>query len=372
MKYLLPLALGACSFHMNATSTDGGDDAATPDATDCQFSSQTDTCALGMPQNDLVLSGTNAYDTDTGMLNGAPAPHMRLDGMAAPFDALLVRDFHMTLGATLRATGSLPFAVIAFDQVILDGNTRIDVGIGGAGARLTCENGAMAGGDESGGAAGGGGGGFGANGGRGGDGNADGTTAPGGTGGAAAPTPPIGPIGGCPGAHGGKGDVAGGAGGLGGGALYLVAKQQITIASSAGIQAGGGGGGGGGVGGGVFDNGDTGGGGGGAGGMIFLESAVIRSAGILAANGGGGGEASGDGDSGNPGQDAQLGMTAAGGGHNGSPTGTDGGNGGAGTGAAQSVTTASDGGGGGGGGSVGYIIVVSPDAQVAPTSPPSS
>jgi hypothetical protein len=371
MKYFLLALLGACSFRMNATTTDAGD-AAPPDADDCQFSSQTDTCALGLPQNDLVLSGDNTYDTDAGTLNGVPAPHMQLTGEEGPFDALLVRDFHMTLGATLRATGSLPLSVIAFDQIILDGNTRIDVGIGGAGARTTCDSGAVAGADESGGASGGGGGGFGANGGRGGDGNADGTSATGGAGGTAAATPPLGPLGGCPGAHGGKGDVAGGAGGLAGGAVYLVAKHQITIASSAGIQAGGGGGGGGGVGGGAFDNGDTGGGGGGAGGMIFIESAVIRSAGMLAANGGGGGEASGDGDSGNPGQDAQLGATAAGGGRNGSPTGTDGGNGGAGTGAAESVTTASDGGGGGGGGGVGYIIVVSDDAQVSPTSPPSS
>ncbi len=371
MKYFLLAVLGACSFRMNATSIDAGD-AAIPDADDCQFSSQTDTCALGLPQNDLVLSGDSTYDTDAGTLNGMPAPHMRLTGKEGPFDALLVRDFHMTLGATLRATGSVPFAVIAFDQIILDGNTRIDVGIGGAGARMACDNGAVAGTDESGGASGGGGGGFGANGGRGGDGNADGTSATGGAGGTAAATSPLGPLGGCPGAHGGKGDVSGGAGGLAGGAVYLVAKHQITIASSAGIQAGGGGGGGGGVGGGAFDNGDTGGGGGGAGGMIFVESAVIRSAGTLAANGGGGGEASGDGDSGNPGEDAQLGVTAAGGGRNGSPTGTDGGNGGAGTGAAQSVTTASDGGGGGGGGGVGYVIILSPDAQVAPTSPPSS
>jgi hypothetical protein len=370
MKYLLPLALCACSFHTNAASSDAND-GATIDALDCQFSSQTDTCALGMPQNDLVLSGSNAYDTDTGMLNGSAAPHMRLVGKEGPFDALLVRDFHMTLGATLRATGSLPFAVIAFDQIILDGNTRIDVGVGGAGARTSCDNGAVTGTDNGGGASGGGGGGFGANGGHGGDGDSDGTLTSGGAGGVAA-SEPKGPLGGCPGAHGGKGDVAGGAGGLGGGAVYLVAKHQITIAGSAGIQAGGGGGGGGGVGGGPFDNGDTGGGGGGAGGMIFLEAAVIRSTGMLAANGGGGGEASGNGETGNPGADAQLGTTAAAGGKGGSSSGTDGGNGGAGTGAAQSVTAVSSGGGGGGGGAVGYIIVVSPDAQISGSSPPHS
>jgi hypothetical protein len=371
MKLLLPVALCACSFRMNAAGTDAGD-GAIPDALDCQFSSQTDTCALGMPQNDLILSGSNSYDTDAGTLNGSAAPHMRLTGKEGPFDAILVRDFHMTLGATLRATGSLPFAVIAFDQIILDGNTRIDVSAGGAGARTTCDNGAVAGTDESGGAGGGGGGGFGANGGRGGDGNSDGTTAAGGAGGAVSATIPMGPLGGCPGAHGGMGDVAGGAGGLAGGAIYLAARHQITIAGSAGINAGGGGGGAGGVGGGTFDNGDTGGGGGGAGGMIFIEAAMIRATGMLAANGGGGGEASGDGDAGNPGKDALLSTMPAAGGRGGSPTGTDGGNGGAGTGAAQGVTTPSQGGGGGGGGAVGYIIVVSPDAQVATTSPPKT
>jgi hypothetical protein len=370
MKYLLTLGLCACSFRMNAAGTDASD-GTTIDALACQFSSQTDTCALGMPQNDLVLSGSNSYDTDTGMLNGMAAPHMRLTGKEGPFDALLVRDFHMTLGATLRATGSLPLGVIAFDQIILDGNTRIDVGVGGAGARTTCDNGAVAGTDNGGGASGGGGGGFGANGGGGGAGDSDGSPKAGGAGGMAAPLPK-GPLGGCPGAAGGAGDVDGGAGGLAGGAVYLVAKHQVTIAGSAGIQAGGGGGGGGGVGGGLFDNGDTGGGGGGAGGMIFLEAAMIRSTGILAANGGGGGEASGNGESGNAGADAALGSTPAAGGRGGSSSGTDGGNGGAGTGAAQAVTATSSGGGGGGGGSVGFVIVVSPDAQVSASSPPRS
>jgi len=375
MKSLLLVLVAACSFrtHEGASSDAmGGDDAPLIDAQSCQFSSQTDTCALGNPSNDLTLSGSNSYDTDTGLLDANPAPHMRLMGQEGPFDAIIVHDFHMTLGASLRATGSLPLGIIAFGSITLDATTVIDVGAGGAGARTSCDSGAVAGQDDSGGAAGGGGGGFGAAGGRGGDGDSDGNGSTGGAGGAAAASTPTGPLGGCPGAHGGKGDVDGGAGGAAGGAIYLVAKQAITLASTAGIQAGGGGGGPGLVGGGAFDNGDTGGGGGGAGGMIFVEAPTLRALGVLAANGGGGGEASGNGEAGMVGAAAVLGLAAAAGGHGLSSTGSDGGNGGAGTGAAQSVTAVQAGGGGGGGGAVGYIIVRSPDAQLGTVSPPAS
>jgi hypothetical protein len=375
MKVALLALVAACSFKTHeVASSDAMGDAAAPgiDAPSCDFSSQTDTCALGNPNNDLTLSGSNTYDTDTGLLNGVAAPHMRITGREGPFDAIIVRNFHMTLGATLRATGSLPLGVIAIGSINLDATTLIDVGVGGAGARTTCDNGAVAGADDSGGAAGGGGGGFGATGGHGGSGDSDGTVSAGGAGGSAASPAPMGPLGGCPGAHGGMGDVAGGAGGTAGGALYLAAKLQIVMASSAGIQAGAGGGGPGLVGSGTFDNGDTGGGGGGAGGMIFLESPSVHALGVLAANGGGGGEASGNGEAGNPGEDAILGTAAAGGGHGGSSTGTDGGNGGAGTGAAQSVTTINSGGGGGGGGAVGIIYIRAADKQVGTVSPPAS
>ena len=374
MKCLLLVLIAACSFKTHeVASTDGGGDAAPLiDAPMCQFSSQTDTCALGNPTNDLTLSGSNTYDTDTGLLDGLAAPHMHLTGQAGTFDAIIVRNFHMTLGSSLRATGSLPLGIIAIGSINLDATTLIDVGVGGAGARTSCDSGAVAGQDDSGGAAGGGGGGYGGTGGRGGDGDSDGNGSMGGAGGAAAAPAPEGPLGGCPGAHGGMGDVAGGAGGASGGALYLAAKLAITLASSAGIQAGGGGGGPGLVGGGTFDNGDTGGGGGGAGGMIFLESPTVHALGVLAANGGGGGEASGNGEAGNPGSDAILGTAAASGGHGGSSTGTDGGNGGAGTGAAQSVTTIQSGGGGGGGGAVGIILLRATDLQVGTVSPPAS
>ncbi|HSN25930.1 MAG TPA: hypothetical protein VLT45_06575, partial [Kofleriaceae bacterium] len=303
MKYLLVLVAG-CSFSAaGAPSPDGAAGADGPEV--CHtFSTQLDTCALGTPTNDLTLSGSNTYDTDTGLLNGLDAPHMGFNGQAGPIDALIARDVHFTLGAALRATGSKPLAIIAVGSITLDGNTLIDVANGGAGARTDCPNGAGSGEDNGGGAGGGGGGGFGAMGGRGGDGNSDGTQSMGGSAGSAADQPP-GPLGGCPGGHGGFGDHAGGEGGLGGGALLLAAKVSITLATSAVVDAGGGGGGGGDAGG-TFNNGDAGGGGGGAGGMLMLESPMIRAAGALVANGGGGGEGGDNNDTGTFGADGHV------------------------------------------------------------------
>ena len=366
MKYLV-VFVAACSFSARSGHSPDG---ATPDSPGpCQtFSTQLDTCALGTPTNDLTLSGSNTYDTDTGLLNGLAAPHMPFTGQAGPMDALIARDVHLTLGASLRATGSKPLAIIAIGTLTLDSMTLIDVANGGAGARSDCPNGAGSGDNNGGGAGGGGGGGFGAAGGRGGGGNSDGNQSMGGSGGSAADQPQ-GPVGGCPGGHGGFGDHAGGDGGLGGGALLLAAKLAINLAPSAVVDAGGGGGRGGDAGG-TFNNGDAGGGGGGAGGMLLLESPHIHAMGALVANGGGGGQASGDNVVGMPGSDALLSAQPAPGGHGGGSTGTPGGAGGAGTSAAQSVTAINQGGGGGGGGGVGFIIVRSPDAQLNVVSPP--
>jgi len=369
LKYLVLALLAACSFQPRAAGTSGIDaPGATIDAGCHTFSTQTDTCGLGSGAADLTLSGSNTYDTDTGELDGSAAPHMTFIGQAGPIDVLVVHDFHMTLAATLRATGDKPFGVIATGSILLDGMTLIDVSAGGAGARASCPNAAVAGPDHNGGAGGGGGGGFGAPGGHGGSGDSDGTPTAGGAGGTAA-ADPQGPIGGCPGAPGGAGDNNGGDGGLAGGAIYLAAQTRITLAASAAINAGGGGGDGGGAGG-TFNNGDAGGGGGGAGGIIWLDSPQIRSMGTLAANGGAGGQGSGDNVTGRTGSNALVSSMQAPGGKGGSSTGTDGGAGGAGTLAAESVMTIDQGGGGGGGGAVGFIIVRSPDAQLAVVSPP--
>ena len=376
MRWVPAVVLFAgCSFTHGEASETGTFDSPPPvDAPGCNFSSQFDTCSL-TASGDLTLSGSNSYDTNTGTLteNGTAMSvmHVVLAGQEGNVDALVVHDFHMTSGAQLRATGMLPLAIVATGSATLDAAALIDLTAGGAGTRPSCPGGAMPGQDHGGGAGGGGGGGFGAAGGNGGDGDTDNGGSMGGPGGAAAATMPKGPLGGCPGARGGTGDDPGGDGGFGGGAIYIVAQVQITLAPGAGINAGGGGGRGGRVS--FASNGDGGGGGGGSGGMILLESAHVDNGGFLAANGGGGGEGSGNGDSGYAGFTGQLSTMAAMGGGDNSPTGSNGANGGA------KASPAGDpgpppeaGGGGGGGGGVGYILLRSKMLTAGATSPTTS
>lgn len=380
--WLLSMLLCACSFEhgrllAGSDATMEGD-AATPDAPPpcASFSSQFDTCALEPSGQDLVLTGQNTYDTATGTLTAGSTTlavaRVQLLGKEGPLEVVVVRDFRMSPNARLRAIGPLPLAILAFGAIRLDSSAQLDVAAGGAGARSSCAGGAIPGMPQNGGAGGGGGGGFAAAGGNGGNGDADAQTqAPGGPGGAPATAKPLGPLGGCPGARGGNGADGGGAGGAGGGALYLVSATGVEVAAGASINAGGGGGKGGGIS--AFSYGDAGGGGGGSGGMILIEAPVVRSAGALAANGGGGGEASGNGSGGNDGAPGGVTTMPAAGGQGNSASGTDGGSGGAqASPAGASVTNVQNGGGGGGGGSVGYIIVVSPDAMLAMASPDPS
>ncbi len=378
---LLSLLAAACSFDHgtvpdDATGDGSGSDIDVP-AGCVSFSSQFDTCGLAKGELDLTLTGETTYNTDTGALIAQGAVmvdvmRMQLAGKAGPVEVVVVRDFRMMANASLRATGALPLAILAFGSITIEAGAAIDVSAGGAGARTTCPDGAMDGGPQDGGGGGGGGGAFAASGGNGGNGDSDGdTAAPGGPGGTAATSTPLGPLGGCPGARGGKGEDNGGAGGAAGGAIYLAAATRIELAAGATINAGGAGGQGGGIS--SFSFGDAGGGGGGSGGMIMIESAIVRSAGALAANGGGGGEASGDNDGGNPGAPGSTTTDPATGGAGNSPTGTDGGAGGAQAApSGTSVTAVDKGGGGGGGGSVGFIIVKSADAMVTLASPDPS
>ena len=376
--WLLSMLLAACSFDHGQVAPDGGTTAFGDADADGQvacvsFSSQFDTCALAPSDTDLTLTGAYRYDTDAGTLAlddaSVPVTRMQLMGKAGLVEVVLVRDLRMTANSTLRATGALPLAFVAYGAITIEGSASIDVSAGGAGARAACDGGAIGGTPRDGGAGGGGGGGFAAAGGDGGNGDSDGSSpAPGGTGGVTAAATPLGPLGGCPGADGGEGADDCGERGEAGGAIYLAAAQRIELASGASISAGGGGGIGGDAEGGSF--GDAGGGGGGSGGMILLESRIVHSLGVLAANGGGGGEASGDGDAGTSGMPGALGAAAAPGGAGNSPTGTDGGAGGAlAAPGGLSVTTSDKGGGGGGGGGVGYIIVLSADPMIALASP---
>jgi hypothetical protein len=346
---------------------------AAPAADACTtFSSQLDTCPLPLTM-DLVLTGTVTYDTSLHVLTvgevAMPVMSQIVAIKTVSVDALLVHDLHVAGGTSLRAIGALPFAIIASGRITIDAEAMIDVGTGGAGARMTCDSGATAGAANVDGAGGGGGGGFGASGGDGGAGNSDrGSQSAGGRKGVAVEVLPPGPLGGCPGASGGTGDVLGGAGGLAGGALDLVAAMSITLGPGATLTAAGGGGGGGGHG---NRAGDDGGGGGGSGGMIVVEAPQLAAPqAVIAANGGGGGEGSSEEAAGAPGTNGTLTITPADGGAGGSTSGADGGAGGSSSAPEGSVGVGPlPGGGGGGGGGVGFVHVVSADPQIGVVSP---
>jgi len=357
--------LGGCGFSSpSAKSTDA-----------CEtFASQFNTCMLTFDR-DLTLSGTVTYDTTMHELtvDGATMPvvHMMLGTGAGDVDAIFANNVRLASGAQLRATGALPFAIVANASVTLEDGTMIDVGNGGAGAQTTCANPPMPGVGNVDGAGGGGGGGYGADGGKGGDGNNEVPPLTGGAGGNSIAMP-AGAVGGCPGAVGGTGIPAGnpgntgGAGGLGGGALYLVAADRIDLGNMAVLTAGGGGGRGGG-------SPEGGGGGGGSGGMLLLEAPhVVGLRARVAANGGGGGEGSDIGSS-DVGRDGETGSTSTSralGGAGGAPAGMEGGRGGSlEDPMGEAVTMVLGGAGGGGGGGVGFIHIVSSDVQLGTVSP---
>ena len=365
-----------CGFHRaGAAAGDGGvDDDGGPSCT--SFASLLDTCQLTFSR-DLMITGTASYNSNTQALTigGAAAAIdvkvVMIGGDAV--DVISARSVDVVgTNTTLRATGPHALAIVVNGQITVAVDAQIDVSNGGAGAPASCAVGPVPGHNSNNGAGGGGGGGFGGQGGNGGDGDHDeGQPYVGGGTRGQAVALPTGLHGGCPGAKGGDGDSLGGAGGGGGGALYLVAATMIQLDSSAPINAGGGGGQGG-----LHDTGgDAGGGGGGAGGMIVLEAPhIMATAATIAANGGGGGEGSesagGTGASGNPGT---LSVTHADGGGGNSPQGADGGLGGSVEGPAGSAPLMIlDGGGGGGGGGVGFIRVLSPDAQIKAISPAAS
>jgi hypothetical protein len=166
---------------------------------------------------------------------------------------------------------------------------------------------------------------------------------------------------GCNGGFGGRGQgPVGPPGGLGGGAVYLVAKNEIILdgfinASGAAGQAG------------EFSSGGS---GGGAGGMVMLHASMISGNGIIIANGGGGAGGSNVFTMANAGADPSPSsptLPAAGGGGAGAPGGQ--GFAGASQAAPGQSAGANNTGGGGGGGGGGYIrlnMQVPPALQVSP------
>lgn len=306
--------------------------------------------------------GVYLYDTDLGTLTSpamADVPHTSVilgNGGLAP-RVVVARTIDIEVMVTLRATGARPLILVSWENFSISG--VIDVGSSateiGAGANDTDCDSAEPGEDDNDGGGGGGGGGFGGDGGDGADAR-DGSDAAGGNGGQAVTAPSF--RGGCAGGDGGDGESdIGGIGGNSGGAVYLLARETLTISGS--VTSGGQGG--------TGSQGDrSGGAGGGSGGMIGMEAANITlvSGAIIAANGGGGGggtnQATAD-----PGQAGQASAVAAlGGAGEASPAG-DGGNGSAGASSVGLIGTTSNRGGGGGGGGAGVIFEVSNSFQAA-------
>src|SRR6266536_296459 len=131
--FLLCLLAAACSFEHGSVA---GDAAMAPDGDDARgtcttFSSQLDTCALAPSDMDLTLSGDNTYDTTLGTLLAGTSPvtvtHMKMMGKAGPIDVVRVHDLHLTSNAKLRATGSVPLAIVAYGTITLDMNALIDL-----------------------------------------------------------------------------------------------------------------------------------------------------------------------------------------------------------------------------------------------------
>jgi hypothetical protein len=373
MRLIVLSCLVGCGFDPSAVN--GGDDHgpsdaagdAAPMASDardgmgnpaCAWSftpTNFDPCQLPGPAPLSITSGT--YDLDSGATALPSMTVMQTDGSLVLVVHLASLD--MSAGTTLNVHGSKPVILAVEGNANLAGTVRIRAGADDvarctarAGHDGTASSNSLVGGGGGGGAAGAGDGGNGTDG-------SDGTHSGHGTGGARGAhldDTAISPlVAGCPGGSGGSDNGTGtpGAGGGGGGGLQISA--QLTLTSSAVLDASGAGGGG--------TTAQTGAGGGGSGGAIFLEANAITVSGLVCADGGSGGEGGGSsnpGAAGNAGActgaggatTGQINMLGGDGGGGGWKNATGGGNAGAASNASPSGLGA---GGGGGGGSVGWI-----------------
>jgi hypothetical protein len=365
--------LGACGFeHGTLHSTDDAalalDDAAIDvpiDAPDplCFGHGAFYLCLADPPTGDVVLpvnTNINTTVSSAGKCNSDAAVVRTMNGT----DVCVVAAANITTTTALGSFGTLPLVFVATDSITINGvldATATNGGSGGPGMNPAICGTTPAGANGGLGGGGGAGGSFGAKGG-------DGGAGTGGALGAALPanTSPVTTFrGGCPGGQGGSGAAAANArGGDGGGAVYLVARNTITIVGT--LSASGGGG--------IGGASKGGGAGGGSGGMIVLDAPMlaIDPASRIAANGGGGGGGGGTTSSGGNGANAGAGSTPAMGGLA-DVTASGGGSGAALTTDATSSTPATAGGGGGGGGGIGVIRVFS-SSPTAPSnfSPPPS
>lgn len=366
---ILVLVAG-CSFRSRALEGDAGDE---PDAAvDLRCDTWTFTpteimpCELPVPERvELVAGMRYVIDSRDGKLTGPGGdvmlPYISRNGIGI----VSVIGLSVPMGTTLRAVGTLPLAIASWSTIVIAGSVSASsihpdrlvmpkVFENGAGAGSPqCPMGAVApqrGTADAAGDGGGGGGGFAASGGKGGDGGGGNST--GGTGGMSRARPAR-IEGGCTGADAGPGaNGTPGAGGPGGGAIALIAKDDVKILEGGVVEVGGAGGNG-------AETGQTGGGGGGSGGMIKLETRalLIAMGAVVAANGGQGGGGANN-NLGRPGIDGlpdnmradSLNRENGGSGTSGAAGGFSGGH------AGDNVTTVAGDGGGGGGGAVGFIV----------------
>jgi hypothetical protein len=333
-------------------------------------------CAKAAPGPAWTVSGSgvNTYNTTDGTLNGGAGPSSFVLDYGGGYKLRVISVARLDVTARLRLIGEHPLVVVSWSDIAIAGEVNASSArVGGRGAgspRAGCNAvGAGTGGNPNmrrdGG--GGGGGGLGTGGGAGGNGQSGNA---GGAGGASiSATSDF--AAGCDGAR-SPSPNSFAEGGRGGGAVYLIAKDTITVAASARIHAGGSGGDGL-----TGTQSEGGGGGGGSGGSIGFDARMltIEVGAVIAANGGGGGAGCDvrmtDGTE-THGKDAGATSAAAPGGAitectNGGALGGAGSTGTASGSMGDSPTsTGGNGGGGGGGGGSGFVLAWTPNAPVVP------
>lgn len=316
----------------------------------CYGSGDVQICFTSPPTGNITSADARAIDTTTGNgcvittgLRAGPSSVCVLAGSAVD----------LASGITIEATGTRPLVIVADDTITIGGTVTVAstaAGTIGAGAD-SCTSGA---GQEGQGGGGGAGGSHGSLGGVGGAGTA-------GRGGDVGLPALTGVRGGCSGGAGGADGAGAGAGapGAGGGAVYLLARNQVTVDGF--VNASGAGGGAAGA-----MTAGAGGGGGGAGGYIGIDAPQIVIGGLVLAvgGGGGGGGAHGETSFAQPGAETNT-CSAASGGNGAIASNTIAGNGGPGS--VDTTKNGTDGGstiggslpngGGGGGGGVGVVRV---------------
>lgn len=356
-----------------SSETDAGQaiDAPPPDTNLCFGTGLLMLCLSALPTNPVTM-GVRTLDTS----DNASCTHIVAQTNGP--ELCVIAGTTVSVIGLITAVGSRALVLVATDEVSISAQGAIDASskisprrTGAAANTGTCST-AGNGENDSDGGGGGAGGSFGTVGGNGGEGISGIDAEGGSTGGVQTSFALL--RGGCRGGAGGGrvngGSGGGGLGGEGGGAVYLIARNTITI--DGGVFASGAGGG---------TNPasvgrDQGGGGGGTGGMIGLDAPMIQlgTDGRVVANGGGGGGGGGSigssGEGGSPGSDGattDFDSRAAGGvgrlgGGNGGP------------GAALNATTNQNGtdssfGGGGGGGGIGVVLVFGAISDTSRISP---